>query len=122
MRQTKKAYVVQRARWVYTDRAEPLLRDEEGAGVPVKVFADRDRAEAHCRLLHRRAAKKALPFEHGAPFGHTDALPSLATCTSLPTEDLLRLLTDLGAEGRAGAFTAGDARIKLHKLYPSIQT
>jgi hypothetical protein len=69
MRQTKKAYVVQRVRWVYRDRSEPLLRDEEGAGVPVKVFADRDRAEAHCRLLHRRAAKKAIPFEHGCRSG-----------------------------------------------------
>jgi hypothetical protein len=98
MSQTKKAYVVQRVRWVYTDRAEPLLRDEEGAGVPVKVFADPDRAEAHCRPLHRRAAKKAIPFEHGVPFGHADALPSLAAYTSLSTEDFLRLLTDLGVE------------------------
>jgi hypothetical protein len=98
MRQPRKAHVVQRARWAYTDRSAPLLRDEEGAGVPVKVLADRDRAEAHCRQLHRRAAKKVIPFEYGVPFGHVDALPFLAAYTSLPTEDFLRLLTDLGVE------------------------
>jgi hypothetical protein len=98
MRPPKKAYVVQRVRWVYTDRSEPLLRDEAGAGVAVKVFADRGKAEAHGRLLHRRAAQRAIPFEHGVPFGHADALLSLAASTSLPTAGFLRLLTDLGVE------------------------
>jgi hypothetical protein len=91
-----KAYLVQKVRWVYRDRAEPLLRDEEGAGTPVKVFADRTRAEAHCRRLHGAARKKVIPFEHGAPFGSPRALPSLSSYTSMSNTDFLRLITSCG--------------------------
>jgi hypothetical protein len=90
--------VVQRIRWIYVDRSCPLLRDEEGAGIALKVFSDRTRADAHCAALHRRARKKTLPFEHGVPFHHARALPSLAAYTSMPTEDFLRWLSELGLQ------------------------
>ena len=93
-----KEYLVQKVRWVYRDRAEPLLRDEGGAGTPVKAFADRDKAEAHRRKLHRAARKEAIPFEHGVPFGSPGSLPSLAAYTSMSDADFLRLIDACGLE------------------------
>ena len=87
-----------KVRWVYHDRAEPLVRDEEGAGTPLKVFSDREKAEAYRRRLHQAARKKAIPFQHGAPFGQRGALPSSAAYTSLSDEDFLRLLAEVGLE------------------------
>src|SRR5204863_8783782 len=93
-----KAFVVQKVSWAYVDNAEPLWRDEEGAGIPVKVFTDRDKAQAHCSKLHRAARKKVIPFQHGAPFRKPNALPSLASDTSMSNADYLRLIEECGLE------------------------
>jgi hypothetical protein len=89
---------VQRVPWVHTDRAEPLLGDAEGAGVPVKVFADRDRAEAHCRLLHGRAAKKVIPFEHGGAVRARRRLAGAGRLHQPGHRGLLTPAADLGVE------------------------
>jgi hypothetical protein len=93
-----KAFLVQKVSWTYVDNAVPLRRDEEGAGVPVKIFMDSDKAQAHCGKLHRAARTKVIPFQHGAPFRQSNALPSLASYTSMSDADYLRLIEECGLE------------------------
>lgn len=93
-----KAFLVQKVSWTFVDNAEPLWRDEEGAGIPIKVFMGREKAQAHCRKLHRAARKKVIPFQHGAPFRKPNALPSLASYTSMSNSDYLRLIEECRLE------------------------
>jgi hypothetical protein len=93
-----KAFLVQKVSWTYVDNTEPLWRDEEGAGIPVKIFMDRDRAQAHCSKLHHAARKKVIPFQHGVPFRKSNALPSLASYSGMSTADYLRLIEECGLE------------------------
>src|SRR5262245_22471590 len=93
-----RSYVVQKIRWAYRDRAEPLVRDEEGRATPLKTFTDRDKAEAYRRRLHHAARKEVIPFEHGVPFGRPGALPSLAAYTSMSGAEFLHLIESSGLQ------------------------
>jgi hypothetical protein len=88
-RKRAKAYVVQRLEWQYVDRSLPLER-VEGAGTSLKVFADRDEAEAYCRKLQRKEQKAVNPFAYGKSF------PSLDDFTSTPTDEFIAWLEQQG--------------------------
>jgi hypothetical protein len=95
-RKPAKAYVVQRIDWRFVDRAEPLERSE-WAGIPLKVFTDRDEAEAHCRKLQRKERKAVVnPFAYGRSF------PALDDFTSTPTDEFITWLEQQGVRPPEG--------------------
>jgi hypothetical protein len=53
-------YVVIEYSWRYTARGEPMVLDDGSPGRPVKAFADRAAADAHCREIDR--LKRSNPF------------------------------------------------------------
>ena len=93
-----KVYVVQKIYWHYSDRSLPFHESEpEGAGFPQKVFADREKADAHCRTLNLAArAEYGNPFPYGRGWGHS--FPSLRDYTTMPTGEFIAWLE---AEGIA---------------------
>ena len=106
---TGKAYVVVRVYWRYVDGSSPQLESEPaGAGFPLKVFADRAAAAAHCRELERAArAKCGCPFSFGRD--GVPSLPSLDDYTTTPTGAFLDWLEDQGLEPPAGQRAAWEA-------------
>jgi hypothetical protein len=104
-----KAYVVVRVYWRYVDRSSPHLESEPaGAGFPLKVFADRAAADAHCRELDRAArAKCGCPFVFGRD--GVPSLPSLDDYTTTPTEVFFDWLEGQGLEPPAGQRAAWEA-------------
>jgi hypothetical protein len=59
----QKVFVVQELNWRFTARGEPDVLDEGRPGKPVKVFVDRDRADAFCRDLERQK-RGVNPFRY----------------------------------------------------------
>jgi hypothetical protein len=94
-RKRPKTYVVQRVEWRYVDRSLPLER-AEGAGAPVKVFADRKEAEAYCRKVQRKERRAVNPFAYGSSF------PGLDDFTSMPTDEFIASLEHSGIRPPTG--------------------
>jgi hypothetical protein len=59
----QKVFVVQELNWRYIGRGDPYVLDEGRPGKPVKVFVDRDRADAFCRDLNRQK-RGVNPFRY----------------------------------------------------------
>jgi len=55
-------YVVQEYHWRWRHNRAPYLQDEGRPGKPVKAFADRRRADAHCRELNLQKRATVNPF------------------------------------------------------------
>jgi hypothetical protein len=55
-------YVIQELNWRFRARGVPLVNDEGRPGRPVKAFAERRRADTHCRQLNLQ--KRGNPFSY----------------------------------------------------------
>ncbi len=61
---TQTVYVVQQIPWRFTARGNPYVAVEGRPGTPVKVFANRERADVFCRDLNRQKQSKENPFRY----------------------------------------------------------
>lgn len=57
-------FVVQELSWRFRARGLPLVLDDGRPGKPVRAFAERGRAAAHCRQLNLRRRATENPFRY----------------------------------------------------------